>query len=127
MSEMFERQKHTPEEFEAAVSDFQAAAQQQPELYAKLHAQKHPYGWLFTEVEKLRVMRDLGDDPAAYKARLRAEWEAEQQAGAPPRVSPAAGLPPSLATTRSAAPRSTNGFSGPPPLDDIFKREAKRR
>jgi len=129
LSEMLEREKHPPEAFEAAVQEFQAAAAQQPELYSKLHAQRHPYGWLMKEVEKLRLTRELGDDPAAYKARLiaeeRAKWEQEQGNGAPP-VSPAAGLPPSLATTRSAAPRSSGAFSGPPALEDIFARPKRR-
>jgi len=131
MSELVEREKHTPEAFEAAVTEFQAAAQTDPQLFAKLHAQRHPYGWLFKEVERIRVQKELGDDPAAYKARLiaeeRAKWEAEMAGAGHAPISPAAGLPPSLATTRSAAPRSTNGFSGPPPLDDIFRRDAKRR
>jgi len=130
LSEMLEREKHPPEAFEAAVAEFQAVAAQQPELYSKLHAQRHPYGWLMKEIEKLRLTRELGDDPAAFRAKIaaeeRAKWEAEQGNGAAP-VSPAAGLPPSLATTRSAAPRSANAFSGPPALDDIFRREPKRR
>jgi hypothetical protein len=130
LSEMLEREKHPPEAFEAAVAEFQAVAAQQPDLYTKLHAQRHPYGWLMKEIEKLRLTRELGDDPAAFRAKIaaeeRAKWEAEQGNGAPP-VSPAAGLPPSLATTRSAAPRSANAFSGPPALDDIFRREPKRR
>jgi len=130
LSEMLEREKHAPEAFEAAVAEFQAVAAQQPELYSKLHAQRHPYGWLMKEIEKLRLTRELGDDPAAFRAKIaaeeRAKWEQEQGNGAPP-VSPAAGLPPSLATTRSAAPRSANAFSGPPALDDIFRREPKRR
>jgi hypothetical protein len=130
LSEMLEREKHPPEAFEAAVQEFQAAAAQQPDLYTKLHAQRHPYGWLMKEIEKLRLTRELGDDPTAFRAKIaaeeRAKWEAEQGNGAAP-VSPAAGLPPSLATTRSAAPRSANAFSGPPALDDIFRREPKRR
>jgi hypothetical protein len=130
LSEMLEREKHDPAAFEAAVQEFQQAAAQQPDLYTKLHAQRHPYGWLMKEIEKLRLTRELGDDPAAFRAKIaaeeRAKWEAEQGNGAPP-VSPAAGLPPSLATTRSAAPRSANAFSGPPALDDIFRREPKRR
>src|SRR5207344_2486842 len=80
LSEMLEREKHAPEAFEAAVAEFQAVAAQQPDLYTKLHAQRHPYGWLMKEIEKLRLTRELGDDPAGYKAKLRAEWEAEQQA-----------------------------------------------
>jgi hypothetical protein len=131
ISEMLERDKHTPEAFESAVTEFQEAAKQQPDLYAKLHAQRHPYGWLMKEVEKLRVQRDMGDDPAAFRARIaaeeRAKVEAEMRNGGAPPVSPAAGLPPSLANTRSAAPRSTNGFSGPPSLEDLLRREPRRR
>ena len=127
MSELMERDKHPREVFEAAVTEFQQAAQQQPELFKKLHAQMHPYQWLMKEVEKLRVQKELGDDPTAYKAKLRAQWESEMASGAAPPVSVTAGMAPSLATTRSAAPRMTNGFSGPPGLDDIFRREAKRR
>ena len=129
LSEMLEREKHPPEAFEAAVAEFQAVAAQQPELYSKLHAQRHPYGWLMKEIEKLRLTRELGDDPAAFRAKIaaeeRAKWEAEQGNGAAP-VSPAAGLPPSLATTRSAAPRSSGAFSGPPALEDIFARPKRR-
>ena len=131
MSEMLEREKHTPEAFEAAVTEFQEAARQQPELFGKLHAQRHPYGWLMKEVEKLRLQRDMGDDPAAFRARIaaeeRAKVETEMRNGGGITVSPAAGLPPSLANTRSAAPRSTNGFSGPPSLEDLLRREPRRR
>jgi hypothetical protein len=130
LSEMLEREKHPPEAFEAAVVEFQEAAKLQPDLYSKLHSQRHPYGWLMKEVEKLRLTRELGDDPAAFRAKIaaeeRAKWEAEQGNGAPP-VSPAAGLPPSLATTRSAAPRNAGAFTGPPDLADILRREPRRR
>jgi hypothetical protein len=127
ISELMEKEKHPPEVFDAAVNEFKEMAQKDPALFQKLHQQMHPYGWLMKEVQRLRLQREVGDDPEGYKARLRAEWEAEQQRTAEAPISPAAGLPPSLATTRSAAPRSTNGFSGPPPLDDIFRREPKRR
>jgi hypothetical protein len=126
MSELMEKEKHPPEVFEAAVNEFKDMAIKDPALFAKLHQQQHPYGWLMKEVQRLRLQREVGDDPEGYKARLRAEWEAEQQRNAEAPISPAAGLPPSLATTRSAAPRSTNGFSGPPPLEDIFARPKRR-
>jgi hypothetical protein len=70
------------------------------------------------------VVREVGDDPNAYEAKLRAKWEAERgQPEAPPRVSPAAGMQPSLAGQRSVAARTAPGFSGPPSLEDIFARK----
>jgi hypothetical protein len=74
-------------------------------------------------------MRDLGDDPAAYRERIRAELAAEMANGTAPMppVSPAAGLQPSLANVRSAAPRGAPAFSGPPSLGDIVRREPRPR
>jgi hypothetical protein len=72
-----------------------------------------------------RLHEEIGTDPAAYEARLRAKWE--QEKGADPPVSPVAGMPPSLANARSSAPRGMNGFSGPPSLDDIFTRPKRTR
>jgi hypothetical protein len=78
-----------------------------------------------------RVVAEVGTDPDAYRAKMRAEIEAEVRAqlgagqggAAPPPVSPAAGIPPSLATVRSSAPRG-QVFSGPPPIDDIVGRRS---
>ena len=52
MSEMLERVKHTPEAFEAAVTEFQEACQAtQPEAVPENSTpSEHPYGWLMKEV-----------------------------------------------------------------------------
>jgi hypothetical protein len=42
-------------------------------------------------------------------------------------VSPAAGLPPSLANARSVAGRATSTFTGPPTMDAILAGAAGRR
>ena len=47
-----------------------------------------------------RLHEEIGTDPVAYEAKIRAKIEAERGADPPP-VSPAAGLPPSLANARS--------------------------
>jgi hypothetical protein len=120
MSELVARQALGPERVDALITEFQAAAKDDPALYAKLYAQPHPYGWLAEQVERIQLARD----PAAYKARLRTEWEAEKAAqatlGVP--ISPAAGLQPSLAGVRSAAARSQPAFTGPPSLEDVVRR-----
>ena len=115
------------------VKEFQVFAQRDPSLWGKLYSQANPYGWLQREIDRQRLHRDVGDDPEAFKARLRAEWEAEQAANAggtngggggngaaPPRAMPR--MAPSLANVRSVAGRTDVGFSGAPSLDDILAR-----
>ena len=74
------------------------------------------------EVERQRVLRDVGDDPSAYRTKIeaeaRAKWEAEAKAAVP--VSPAAGLQPSLANARSVAGRSAATWTGEPSLEDVL-------
>ncbi|APT57787.1 hypothetical protein RGI145_12360 [Roseomonas gilardii] len=115
-----------------AVAIFKQAAEQNPGLWNELYSQRHPYGWMFKKFEALRVQREMGDDPAAYRARMEAEIRAKieeefrggGQGGAAPQqpVSPVAGRAPSLAGVRSAAARSAPVISGPTPLGDIFAR-----
>jgi len=126
-SEMAARDKHGDEVIEAAIVEFKQAAAINPSLVSTLHQQIHPYAWLVKEVEGLRLKREIGTDPAAYRAKLRAEIEAEMnagQSGAPqqPPISPAARMAPSLANARSAAPRGAPAYSGPTDLDDILRR-----
>jgi hypothetical protein len=120
VSEMMAIKEHGAEKVAAMKAEFLAAKDADPTLGEKLIQQPDPYGWAMAQIEKIRAMRDIGDDPAAYRARIIAEHEAaragEQQ---PARVSPAAGMAPSLASVRSVAGRSAPAFSGPPSLDDI--------
>jgi hypothetical protein len=126
-SELLLRREIGAEKVDAAIKDFQEAAKSDPTLFPKLYAQPDPYSWLAKHVEVLRVRRDIGDDPQAYIAKMRAEWEQERgmaqqeaplNAGPPGAVLPR--MAPSLATARSAAPRSSTAFAGPPSLDDIL-------
>jgi hypothetical protein len=125
-SEMMLRREIGAEAVEAAIADFKQAAQSDPTLFPKLYQQPDPYGWLAKHVEVLRMQREIGDDPKAYREKLiaeeRAKWEAEYSGTAQPAapVSPAARMAPSLANARSAAPRSNGAWSGPTPLSDLF-------
>jgi hypothetical protein len=94
-------------------------------LWNELYSQPHPYQWMIDNNATARLHEEIGTDPAAYEARLKAKWESERSADAPP-VSPVANLPPSLANARSSAPRGMNGFAGPPSLDDILTRPKRR-
>ena len=124
-SEMMALDKHGKEVVDAETEYFQKRTQADPRLWNELYSKPHPYQWMIDSNSTARLHEEIGTDPAAYEAKLRAKWEAEQNATAP-RVSPAAGLPPSLASARSAAPRGTNGFAGPPSLSDILARPARR-
>jgi len=124
-SEMLALEKHGKEAIDAETEYFQKRTQQDPRLWNELYSKPHPYQWMIDNNATARLHEEIGTDPAAYEAKIRAKIEAERGA-APPPVSPAAGLPPSLASARSAAPRGTNGFAGPPSLADIFARPARR-
>ncbi len=125
-SEMLALEKHGKETIDAETSYFQKRTQADPRLWNELYSKPHPYQWMIDNNATARLHEEIGTDPAAYEARLRAKWESERGAD-PPLVSPAAGLPPSLASARSAAPRGTNGFAGPPSLADILARPARKR
>jgi len=122
-SEMMLREKIGDQKLSEYVEEFRGMAEADPTLFSKLYSQPHPYNWLTREVERQRTLRDVGDDPAAFRAKIeaeaRAKWEAEAKA-APPPVSPAAGLQPSLATARSVAGRTVGAWSGEPSLEDVL-------
>lgn len=125
-SEALLRQRIGDEETDAVVAEFKAAAQVDPVLQQQLAHQRDPFGYAHQAVQRIRALREVGDDPAAYKARLRAEWEAEmagQQQQPPPPAAPA--LPPrapSLARVNGSAGRAAPDFTGPPPMEDILRR-----
>lgn len=134
-SETMLRDKLGDAKVDEYVGAFKQAAEKDPQLFGKLYSQPAPYQWLVREMDRQRAHADIGDDPAAYRskleAELRAKWEAEQgeqangNGGA--RVSPAAGLPPSLANARSVAGRSQSTFTGPPSMEELFPGHNKRR
>ena len=125
-SEMMALDKHGKDVIDAETEYFKRRTEADPRLWNELYSKPHPYQWMIDSNATARLHEEIGTDPAAYEAKLRAKWESERGAGPPP-VSPAAGLPPSLANARSAAPRGTNGFAGPQSLDDILRRPERRR
>jgi len=127
VSELLLRKELGAEKVDALIAEFKQAAQYDPSLFQKLYAQPDPYGWAAQQVEVMRLQREIGTDPAAYRARIeaeaRAKWDAEHAAngnGAQQRQSPAAGMAPSLANARSVAGRSAPAFTGDLPLSEIL-------
>ena len=128
-SEMMLADKIGAEKLSEYVSEFRNLANADPTLFGKLYSQPHPYAWLTREVDRLRLVRDVGDDPAAFRAKIeaeaRAKWEAE--AKAQPAPSPAAGMQPSLGTARSVAGRTAGAWTGEPSLEDVVAPVQNRR
>ncbi|HEY2419406.1 MAG TPA: hypothetical protein VGH84_15920 [Steroidobacteraceae bacterium] len=122
-SELMLREKIGDDKVTEYVNDFKQMAQADQTLFGKLYSQVHPYNWMVREVDRLRMLRDVGDDPAAYRTKIeaeaRAKWDAEAAAKPAP-VSPAAGMQPSLATARSVAGRTASTWSGEPSLEDVL-------
>lgn len=132
-SEMILRREIGDEAVNALQADFTAAMGRDPTLQARVLTQRDPYRWAHKHMQTLRLQQDIGDDPAGYEARMRERIEAEIMAGrsngaagnGAARVSPAAGMAPSLAQARSAAPRSASGWTGPQSLDQILAQPRK--
>jgi len=124
------REKIGDEKLNEYVNEFKQLAQRDQTLFGKLYSQTNPYAWMTREVDRLRHLREVGDDPSAYRAKIEAEararWEAEAAAKPPP-VSPAAGMQPSLATARSVAGRTASNWTGEPSLEEVLAPVQNRR
>jgi hypothetical protein len=132
-SEFYVREK-MGDDLDKYVAEFKEAAGKDQALWNKLYSQPGPYQWLVKEMDRRRSMAEVGDDPAAFRARveaeLRAKWESElgqPAANGNGRTSPAAGMAPSLANARSVAGRTTTAYTGPPSFDDILRRPQRQR
>ena len=103
------------------------AAAQNPVLQAQLAASAHPWDFAYKEGKRLKLMQELGDDPAQYREKLRQELIAELQgsgqatAAAPVPAPSAPQLPQSLASARSSAGRTAPAFTGPTPIGSLFE------
>lgn len=107
------------------VEFFVKEAQKNPALVAEMKAHPHPFEYAYKKALQLQTLAEIGDDPVAYRERMLEQLRSELSAQpAEPAVAPAqrAPLPPaSLANARSAAPRSSEAWTGPTPLENIVK------
>lgn len=125
-SELLARKDHP--DMDEKMAAWEAEAQKNPALRVELMQQRHPWEFVYQQGARLLAMQEIGDDPAAYKERLRQELLAELSPQQPQSVQPAAApaptaaLPTSLATARSAAARTADAYTGPTPFEDLFKK-----
>lgn len=129
-SEMLMRRELGDEAVTILQDEFLEAAKADPSLYPRLYQQLDPYRWAKQQMEAIRLRNEIGENPQAYRERIRAELEAEIRGNgsdaAKPRTSPAAGMAPSLASARSAAPRSAPAWTGEPTLEEILAQRGRR-
>jgi hypothetical protein len=119
MSEMLVRQQY--QDADEKVQVFMEAARSNPALAAALQTQRHPWEFAYKEGARMLMLKEVGDDPAQYREKLKAELMAEIQKSNPA-PAPALNLPQSLNGARSVAPRSAQAFTGPTPLDQLFQK-----
>lgn len=103
MSELMATNKHGEEAVNAAADAFKVAAAQNPALVHEFTQQRDPYGFVMKWHQKNSMLTEIGEDPAAYKERLRQELLAELQAQQPAPVAAKPTIPGSLSTAPSAA------------------------
>jgi hypothetical protein len=131
------------EDYDAVEEVFADEMGKNPALRAQLRQAEDPAEFAYQMGRKLSALREMGDDPIAYRERerqrieqeVREKLEAEyaertapapttpQRSAAPaPRPAPAPAPPKSLAGVPSSAPRSPtrHAFNGPTPLEKIL-------
>lgn len=116
MSERFARDKHGDEFMDEALDAAKAAG-----VVDRLRQSRDPWGDLAKWHKAEKAKAEIGDDPEAYKARLKAELLAELKSETAGRsVSPPASLAgqPNLATSAPA-------WGGPTPLNELFGTDKK--
>lgn len=91
----------------------------------RIRMSPNPYAEVVQWHQRKQVLEEMGDDPAAYREKLKQELLAElqaQQQSAPAQQSAAPVMPSNLAAARNVGSRSGPAWSGPASLGDIFKR-----
>jgi hypothetical protein len=100
------------------IDAFKAAAAADPSLYAAMMRSQHPWKFAYDKANEMAMLKEIGSDPVAYRAKLEAEIRAKLQSEAP--AQPQFNVPATLNGARSVAPRSASTWTGPPPLESIF-------
>jgi len=121
--------RYTEEKVGEAERAFIGALQSRtldPADYQAVVNSKNRYAAAVQWHQRQLAKAEIGDDPAAFKARV--EAEILEKYGLKPGAAPGNGgaapavMPSNLATARNVGQRSGPAWSGPPTLQDIFKR-----
>lgn len=121
--------RFTPEVVNTAEQEFIKALQSKtldPADYQKVVSSPNRYAAAVQWHKRQLAQAEIGDDPAAFKARLEAEilakhgLTAEGAAAEVPAQQKPAVMPSDFAGARNVGSRSGPAWSGPPSLQDIF-------
>lgn len=123
--------RYQPETVKAAEEAFNraaAAGQLDPEIYRRIQTSPNPFAAAVQWHQHTATMSEIGADPAAWRAQkeaeIRAQVMAELQSGQQPAGNqPAPVMPSNFAVARNVGTRAGPAWSGPPTLDDIFRRK----
>lgn len=112
-------------DYETAKAAFIEAAQADMSLAQKMVKSSNPAKFVYEQGRKISAMKEIGDDPVSYRAKIEAEVRASMgQQPASFQQTPKAPAPKSLAGTTSTAARDPQGrfasSSGPASLEDIL-------
>lgn len=120
--------RYTPETVNEAEAAFNKAAAERtidPAVHAKINGSLNPWAAAVQWHKRQLASAEIGDDPAAFRAKLEAEILAKHgltadgaAAEVPAQSKPV--MPSNLAGARNVGSRSGPAWSGPPSLQDIF-------
>ena len=133
VSRMMAEDKFGAEAVNEAYSWLQSRVTREPQAaqwdWQRIMSSPHPYGELVRAYRQSQALSEIGDDPAAYRAKIEADILEKIKAGEMPQAAKANGqgaaatvLPSNLADARNAGARTGPAWAGPPSLQDIFKR-----
>lgn len=128
LSEQFMRQQHA--DYDEVSTLFAEQAQRDPHLLRQLYSHPSPAQFAYQIGQQIRLMQEVGNDPAAYRKKIedeiRAKLLAEQggaQQPAQAQAKPTSQVPRSLARDVSQQPRVNGKFASydtPASLDEIL-------
>jgi hypothetical protein len=114
-------------EADAAFSKAVEARQIDPADYQRVLNSPNVFAAAVEWKARQDALAEIGDDPASYKERLKAEFLAEFQqqngSGAATNGQPKPVMPSNLAAARNVGSRTGPNWGGPPTIADIFNRK----
>lgn len=144
LSQQFAVQHHGAETVSAARAEIERRVNENPDAmkgeFQRIMSSGNPWNELVKWHKKESALKEFGEDPVAYRERLKAELLEEMKGTAPAAAAapgsalvapgaapdPAPVLPTNLAQARNAGTRSGPAWNGPAPLQDIFDRAQKK-
>jgi hypothetical protein len=99
---------------------FFAMASSNRELAQQAMSAPNPGEFVYRAGQQLLLASEIGNDPSAYEARLRAKWEAERSGEASAPVTRPAAPPRSLASVRGSGATASRSYSGPRSAEDLY-------